>query len=456
MNRLFGIGLVWVGCCIAWVVLGSTLLVRSDDSTLTGSSDVHALWGPPTEQRQPTASYPVTEAVDDTRTETDAEGHTRTVTNQRMETRPQPIPLMSTNVEVELALEHRRRGLQWYPTYAVDLDGRYTFVNDSDAPQTVTVEYPLSSGMTSSSSSWSGRGYAGGTGQSSVFDGFVVHDEAGTTVPFEIAAEHARWTVEMQPGERRTFQVGYRSRGTQRWQYRLADGTTRVTDFSLTVQTDFDDVDFPDGTLSPTQHGPEGDGWRGSWQFESSIASRPIGIEMPQRLNPGPLAARITFFAPVGLLFFFFVVGILARARKKDLHPMHYFFLGCSFFAFHLLFAYLVDHLSIGVSFAAAAAVSVALVVSYARLFTGLRFALIHIGISQLLYLVLFSYTFMWEGFTGLAITIGAVLTLFVMMQITGRTKWGKAKATTPEAPPVPNPAPPAEGAVLDARPKTF
>ena len=45
-------------------------------------------------------------------------------------------------------------------------------------------------------------------------------------------------------------------------------------------------------------------------------------------------------------------------------------------------------------------------------------------AIAQLIYLVLFSFTFFWTGFTGLAITIGAILTLFVMMQLTGRVTW--------------------------------
>jgi inner membrane protein involved in colicin E2 resistance len=145
---------------------------------------------------------------------------------------------------------------------------------------------------------------------------------------------------------------------------------------------------------------------------------------LPERLNPGPLAARITFFAPVALLFFFFVVAILAHAQKRELHPMHYFFLGCAFFAFHLLFAYLVDHVAIAPSFALASLVSVGLVVSYARLFVGWRFALVEMGVAQLFYLVLFSFTFFWTGFTGLSITVGAILTLFVMMQITGRSRW--------------------------------
>jgi hypothetical protein len=53
-----------------------------------------------------------------------------------------------------------------------------------------------------------------------------------------------------------------------------------------------------------------------------------------------------------------------------------------------------------------------------------LRFAVVDAGLTQLIYLVLFSYAFFFEGFTGLAVTIGAILTLFVVMQMTGRIRW--------------------------------
>jgi inner membrane protein involved in colicin E2 resistance len=122
---------------------------------------------------------------------------------------------------------------------------------------------------------------------------------------------------------------------------------------------------------------------------------------------------------------------------------MHFFFLGTAFFAFHLLFAYLIDHLAILPSFLLSAGVSVLLVVSYARHFVGWRFALREVALAQLLYLVLFSATFFWKGYTGLAITVGAIATLFVLMQITGRLDWGalfdRARARGP-APPAPTP----------------
>ena len=76
-------------------------------------------------------------------------------------------------------------------------------------------------------------------------------------------------------------------------------------------------------------------------------------------------------FAPVSLLFFFFLLFLLTALRGVDLHPMNYFFLAAAFFAFHLLLAYLVDWISIHLAFAicstpqssASFAVSTALIV---------------------------------------------------------------------------------------------
>jgi hypothetical protein len=47
-------------------------------------------------------------------------------------------------------------------------------------------------------------------------------------------------------------------------------------------------------------------------------------------------------------------------------------------------------------------------------------------GVAQLIYLVLFSYAFFFKGFSGLAVTIGSILTLFVVMQLTGRIRWSE------------------------------
>ena len=145
---------------------------------------------------------------------------------------------------------------------------------------------------------------------------------------------------------------------------------------------------------------------------------------MPRKINPGPMAARISFFAPVSLGFFFFLMFVISLLRGIQIHPMNYFFLAAAFFAFHLLLAYLVDHVSIHLAFVISSAVSIFLVVSYLRLVVGARFAAREAAIAQFIYLVAFSYAFFLKGFTGLAITIGSISTLFVVMQATGRIRW--------------------------------
>jgi hypothetical protein len=66
---------------------------------------------------------------------------------------------------------------------------------------------------------------------------------------------------------------------------------------------------------------------------------------------------------------------------------------------------------------------------TYLRRAAGLRSTVREAAVAQFVYLVLFSYAFFFEGYTGLTVTIGAVLTLFVLMQITARVDWGEVFA---------------------------
>jgi Inner membrane protein CreD len=414
MKRLLAIGFIWLGCAVAWMILGSTILARTGATSAALDTEVQGLWGPPMQQEPPRALYTETRKKRERVTTTDAQGRpTQTEVERDDEDVDVDIPLEQSDLQVKLALAHRQKGLLWFATYGVDFGARYDFVNDSGADRTITLRFPLGA-------------------QQAVYDGFEVRDEAGAKLETHIADGVAEWRAIFRAGERRSYRVAYRSRGTERWGYQLTAGTGQgeTRGFHLAIDTDFASIDFPAGTLSPSAHAARGGGWHGEWTFASLVASQPIGIVLPQKLNPGPLASKITFFAPVGLLFFFFVVAVLAAASKRRIHPLNYFFFGCAFFAFHLLFAYLVDHLAILPSFALASAVSLALVISYARLFVGWRFALREMALAQVIYLVLFSFTFFWTGFTGLAITIGAILTLFVMMQFTGRVKWDEAGVT--------------------------
>jgi inner membrane protein involved in colicin E2 resistance len=429
VKRLLAIAVIWLGCTVAWLILGGTLNLRTDSLSGSLNNEVNALWGPPGQQAPPLAKYQKTELSEEVTVEQKPEGNSKKIVQHETKV-DVPLTLDSSNVLAKLTLEQQRKGLLWFPTYGIEFHAEYTFSNDQLGAHEVTVHFPLQT----TGSSENGNSRVSLTNSAS-FDAFTVQDGQGQPVDYQIVAGQAVFSRHFAAGERQQFRIAYRTRGTTSFRYLMAEGTGRVHDLTVRIDTNFANVDFPTDTLSPTSRTITSSSFSGRWHFDSLISTSSIGIELPQLLNPGPLATKVTLFAPVSLLFFFFVVAVLGQVRGRELYPMHYFLLSCAFFAFHLLFAYLVDRLSIGSAFAIASAVSVFLVVSYARLFVGWTFALREIGIAQLLYLVLFSYSFFWDGFTGLAITLGAIATLFFVMQTTGRRDFrpaGQARRAAP------------------------
>jgi inner membrane protein involved in colicin E2 resistance len=162
-------------------------------------------------------------------------------------------------------------------------------------------------------------------------------------------------------------------------------------DFSLRMRTNFKEIDFPAQTLSPSSRVRRGEGWQLDWKFEQIVSGFGIGMITPRRIQPGELAAALSYSAPISLLFFFGVVFVLATLRRIDIHPINYGLISGAFFAFHLLFAYLVDQIAIEWAFAICSLVSVTLVTTYLRLVVSDSFAFREAAAAQVVYLVGFS-----------------------------------------------------------------
>ena len=405
--RLLAIGFIFVCAAVAWSVLGGTVVNRTGESDMRLSQEVAQLWGGHHLQVAPQAAVRRPREVEEKVQEQDAQGRPVIRSVRRTLVDEVPFPASASRVRVGLALEHRRKGLLWYATYTVAFEAEYRFKSPDPVERDVVVRFEFPS-------------------KEAIYDGLSVSLNGREAPPTSDFSHGVVLTQRMSAGEELTLRVAYRSRGLGEWDYAFVrEGVAQVRSFELTMTTDFDGFDFPAGTISPSEQTRDGRGFRLRWAFESLAAGKHIGIEPPNRLNPGPVTARITFFAPVSLLFFLTVMVILGVLSGQYLHPMNYFFLAAAFFSFHLLLAYLVDHLEMNAAFTIAASTSVFLVVSYLRVVAGLRTALVRAGLAQLVFLVLFSYAFFFEGYTGLTVTVGAVLTLFVLMQLTARVDWG-------------------------------
>ena len=414
--RLFAILFIFAATALAWFTLGGTIVSRTGEYDGRLSAEVAQLWGGPHLQIAPKAAVERPRTVTEQVTLKSESGAERLEKVTKTVIDATDIPLDSSRVRASLALDHRRKGLLWYATYGVDFRAEYRYRNPDDVARQTNVcfHFPASE---------------------AIYDGFSLRVNGVDAPRVSDLSKGLTIPVQLPPKGDARIEVSYRSRGLGTWTYAFVDnGVAQVKDFDLELATDFDRIDFPAGTLSPNSKAPEGEGWRLHWQFASLAGGQRIGLTAPNRLNPGPLASRITFFAPVSLLFFCTVMVILGIMRGRSLHPMNYFFLAAAFFAFHLLLAYLVDHLDINASFLIAAATSLFLVTSYLRVVAGVRVALIEAGLAQLVFLVLFSYAFFFEGYTGVTVTIGAVVTLFVLMQVTARVRWDEvfARRSTP------------------------
>src|SRR5215467_12559410 len=104
--RIAAITLIFVLTSVAWVILGATIDYRTHDSDTRLTPGVGSTWGTPHEQRPPTACY-------------------GSIT----------LPIQSSRIRVNLALDYRQKGLLWFSTYTVDFDGRYDFQNTASQSQ---------------------------------------------------------------------------------------------------------------------------------------------------------------------------------------------------------------------------------------------------------------------------------------------------------------------------------
>lgn len=391
-KRIFAISFIYVCTSLGWIILAGTTIMRTGRQDEKLRDAVGQLWGTKQTQQAPLVYYNPASA-----------GRTRSKTKSTMEY----LALDASNIEVDLKLVHRKKGLLWYSTYRVAFSGEYQIKNNFDEPREMLLDFRFPA-------------------KGAVYDNFHFVVGGQEIQDIELKSGNIIRAIQLSPGQTENVEISYESQGLDEWSYDFGLNVNPVRNFSLVLNTDFEEIDFPAQSISPTHKEPASSGWKLTWQYSHLLTGVKIGMITPRKLNPGPWASRVTAAAPVSLFLFFFLLFVFTTVKKIKIHPMHYFFIGAAFFSFHLLLAYLVDHIPIHLAFWICSLVSIFLVVSYMRLVVGRRLAFIEIALSQLVYLVFFSYTFFFEGYTGLVITILCICTLFVVMQFTAKVDWDK------------------------------
>jgi hypothetical protein len=382
----------------AWFLLGAALSHRTSLSSSTMQAEVSGVWGPELSQQHPQAWF-----------------ETPNAPGGRAQVQPS-----KSQVTVDLSSEPKRRGLLWHRTYEVALSGDYTFTNPTRIPQNFYISFPLpkdTAGL---------HGFEFSLGETA---------DSAQAIPGKSGV--VTRAVLLPASGSVTLRTSYRTRGTNTWRYEFPD-KRRISGFNLTMRTNFPDINFPVGTGSPSKRSQDADGFTLVWDYPDVLAAPSIGMDMPKRLNAGPVASRIAFFAPVSLLFFVTIILMIGGMKGIPLHPMHVFFISAGFFAFHLLFAYLVDLLPLLPSFGISAATAVLLVCGYLKAVGGTGLFRIALP-AQTIYLVFFSASFFVDGLTGITLAVLGVVTLALLMFLTAKTDWKSFFSKHPPAIPAHN-----------------
>ena len=403
--RILGIGFAFALTAIAWLTLGGVTSSRTSEQQLQLDGRVSDLWGRSQSQSAPRLQQEWVEEVPKIEYVKDDKGNRSEVRRIERVQRTAEASVASTRATVDLRLDQRRKGLLWFPLYDVAFDGTWTYQHgEPDRDLRILFAFPDTQG---------------------IYDGFYFrvngqnHSASLSPADGRISA-----VVPVKFGETVEIESGYRSRGMRTWEYKPTDGVGQIEDFLLTMTTDFSSIDFPALTMSPSRRETADGGWKLEWGFSRLVSGYGIGMAMPERIQPGELASEMSFSAALPLGLFFLWIYVLGLLRGTEIHPVNYLFIAGAFFAFNLLFSYTADHLPLEWAFLLASVVSVGLVVSYLRLVVGPRFAFLEAGLAQILYQVGFSAAHLGEGYTGLTITVLGIVTLFALMQLTGRVNW--------------------------------
>ncbi|HEY2342932.1 MAG TPA: hypothetical protein VGH90_07885, partial [Chthoniobacteraceae bacterium] len=317
-KRLLAIFAIVLCTGIAWFTLAGAIQFRTTNADSELSAAVVKNWGPVLVQEPPVFTY---------------EAPTPGLP-------PREIYPTSSKIDVSLAYEPKQKGLLWYRTYLADFHAEYRIKNPTPIAQTIYAAFSFPAA-------------------DARYDAFTLTlgDKVTENPPVNGRIQQS---LRLEPGQEVPLVVSYRAAGMNQWSYVL-NKSPRVKQLQLAMKTNFAEINIPAGAESPTSRARDGEGWSLVWNYADVLGANAISMSMPSVTNPGEVAGRMTFFAPVSLLFFFSVLVVVGMKRGTNLHPMNYFFLAAGCFAFQLLFGYLADLVSIFWCFLISSSVSLLL-----------------------------------------------------------------------------------------------
>lgn len=345
------IGLAAFCVLVSLELFGNRMEARSLDARSRGD-EVAQSWGGPIAQPQPQVLWRRADAA--------------TAALERG-------ALAKTEATIGLDVSYRRKGLAEYPGYAADVDAVWSFVNPSEHAIVAAFEVPLPAR----------REVAVLSGLSLTVDG---REDARAT---EWKEDRVVWTGRIEGGQRVQFGLSYEARGLAQIGWKLGAPPTLaaiarpaweqgeeaqpsrplepVQNFTLamTVRGARGVLDFPAGSMTPTQVDLEADGTtRLVWRADRLLTALDVGVVLPDKADVAANLARLTSVAPGFFLLYAAALLVALASVNRYARALHVLGLSAAFAIFFPLAAYLTAYLpwpqAVALAFLAIAGLSIA------------------------------------------------------------------------------------------------
>lgn len=359
---------------------------------------VEQIWGGRVQQSPPAFGYDVTGTEEYTNEKT-GRIETRNVQSREI------VGIASQAITTKVKANVRRKGLLQFAGYDLSFDGDYVVRNRETGARTFHFFFPLpreAGNITDIQIQLDGQPYSGDT---NLADGF-------------------QWSGRLGPGEERRFQIAYRAKGTDRFEYELGATQLELGKLRFEMNTDFTDYRMPESAMTPTSEASDDSQTRLTWESANLVSGQNIALEFQIPGNYGSLASKLFYYAPLALLLFTGFLLVVNAAKEIRLHPMHFLFLMTGFFVFYLFGSYIISFVHILLGIALALALSSGIMIYYAYLIRKGPEFLQSVALGAAMFQWLFSIAFFFPAYTGLMITLAAIVALVLLMRTTAAIEW--------------------------------
>lgn len=373
------------------LVVAAVISAQITDRTSFADSelkqDVMERWGAPISQPAPSVRFVPSGAVFNTLT---------------------PLPLAKQHVEVDAAMNYRKRGLIYFSGFDFGFSGRYEVQNDQGHPIDLVFVFPVQADRN----------------RILLSDlSFTVNDEPASVDLTQ--ADALVWTGRAGIDERLRFDIRFRGRGLEAFTY-LPDPALRANDLKLTFRVSGGvNYDYPAGVVPASDVRTEGDAVALTWRYGSLESGVPVGLILPSEQAFDHLIATMVLRAPAPFILFFMGLVVLGLWRGRIFKVWEAYLLAAGYALFYVLLAYFAAFMNFYAAYGVSLLVVLGLLSAYLAALHGRYGALAGIGLATS-FLVVPSLAVVLQGYTGLIYTLEITSLLAGLMFFTTRPAFAR------------------------------